>query len=89
MSVLQTKPSSINQSFINVRSILLIFFITCFGNLFSQDEVIIPEEKKVLNIKRTNKAPKIDGVLDDDVWTTADIATDFTHSTDGHFTDDG
>ena len=61
-----------------MRSILLFFFITCFSNLFSQDEVIIPEDKKVLNIKRTNKAPKIDGILDDEVWIDAEIATDFT-----------
>jgi hypothetical protein len=36
------------------------------------------QEKKVLNIERTSNSPKIDGVLDDEVWNDADIATGFT-----------
>ncbi|WP_299335204.1 DUF5916 domain-containing protein [uncultured Psychroserpens sp.] len=35
------------------------------------------QEKKTLNITRTEKAPKIDGILDDDIWKNAEIATDF------------
>ena len=36
------------------------------------------QDKKTLNIVRTNKAPKIDGVLDDIVWKNADSAKNFT-----------
>ena len=35
------------------------------------------QEKKVLQIKRTEIPPKIDGVMDDTAWQDADIATDF------------
>ena len=35
------------------------------------------QDKKTYNISRTDNAPKIDGVLDDEVWKTAQIATDF------------
>ncbi|WP_353778493.1 DUF5916 domain-containing protein [Winogradskyella sp. 3972H.M.0a.05] len=52
---------------------LLIALIT-FSHLLS---INAQEEKKTLNIQRTANAPKIDGVLDDDVWKTAEIATDF------------
>ena len=53
----------INQSIF----LLLLLFTTA----------IVAQEKKSLNIKRTDKAPKIDGVLDDDVWKDAEEATDF------------
>jgi hypothetical protein len=35
------------------------------------------QEKKTLNIEKTNITPKIDGVLDDEVWKNVEIATDF------------
>ncbi|SDB39479.1 Carbohydrate family 9 binding domain-like [Flavobacteriaceae bacterium MAR_2010_188] len=35
------------------------------------------QQKKILNINRTEFAPVIDGVLDDKVWADAEIATDF------------
>lgn len=35
------------------------------------------QDKKVYNITRTDKAPRIDGVLDDDAWKSTQIATDF------------
>ncbi|MFD1061724.1 DUF5916 domain-containing protein [Winogradskyella litorisediminis] len=35
------------------------------------------QTKKVLEINRTENAPKIDGILDDAIWQTAEIATDF------------
>lgn len=35
------------------------------------------QEKKTLNIEKTSIAPKIDGVLDDEVWKNVEIATDF------------
>ncbi|WP_179345104.1 DUF5916 domain-containing protein [Winogradskyella ursingii] len=55
----------------NVRSILIILTTLVCGILtYSQD-------KKTLNIERTDEAPKIDGILDDAVWQNAQIATDF------------
>ncbi|MFC4721961.1 DUF5916 domain-containing protein [Geojedonia litorea] len=47
----------------------LIYFIA-FHTVFAQ-------EKKTLNINKTTEAPKIDGVLDDEVWQNAEEATDF------------
>ncbi|SHH55360.1 DUF5916 domain-containing protein [Winogradskyella jejuensis] len=35
------------------------------------------QSKKILNIERTTIAPKIDGILNDEVWKNAEIATDF------------
>ena len=35
------------------------------------------QNKKSLNIERTYKSPKIDGKLDEDIWKTSEIATDF------------
>jgi len=61
----------------NIRSILFVIII-CFSNtVISQDDVVIPENKKSLNIQRAENAPKIDGILDDKVWETAEIATGF------------
>ena len=51
--------------------LLLFTFFCC--SLFSQ-------EKKSLNIKRTETAPKIDGILDDTVWQDAEEAKDFIQS---------
>jgi len=63
----------------NIRSILLLISLCFYNIILSQDNVEInPEEKKTLNIKRTENAPKIDGVLDDIVWADAKIASDFT-----------
>ena len=36
------------------------------------------QEKKSLQIQRTNQAPKIDAVLDDVAWANAEEAIDFT-----------
>lgn len=54
----------------SVRSIIII--ICC--NFFTQ---IIAQEKKHLTITRTSIAPKIDGILNDSIWQTAEVATDF------------
>lgn len=35
------------------------------------------QTKKSLHIKRTQVSPKIDGILDDEAWKTAEVATDF------------
>ncbi|MCB0436648.1 MAG: carbohydrate binding family 9 domain-containing protein, partial [Mangrovimonas sp.] len=52
------------------RLILLLLFIT--GSLFSQED-----QKKQLHIQRTSSPPKIDGILDDEVWQSAEEAKDF------------
>ena len=55
----------------NTRSICLLLSLLCsIAIAFSQD-------KKPLNIQRTELAPKIDGILDDTIWKNAEIATGF------------
>ncbi len=49
--------------------LIALIFITQIG--FSQNTV------KKLEIVKVEKAPKIDGILDDEVWKNAQIATDF------------
>jgi len=51
----------------------LLFFLIIL-NVF----LIQAQDKKELNIERTINSPKIDGILDDDIWQDADIATGFT-----------
>ncbi|MFT4612495.1 MAG: hypothetical protein ACJA1H_001837 [Glaciecola sp.] len=53
-----------------LRSVLIVTLSLFFFHTYAQ-------EKKKLNITRTKNAPKIDGILDDAIWATADIATDF------------
>jgi len=53
-----------------LRSVFIIIFSLFISQSFAQ-------EKKKLNITRTENAPKIDGILDDAIWETAEIATDF------------
>lgn len=51
-----------------------LFFLSCvFCNAF----LLSAQQKKTLNITKTNIAPKIDGVLDDAIWKDAELATDF------------
>ncbi len=52
---------------------LTIFFIS----LFSFSSILGQEQKKSLQILRTETPPKIDGVLDDSVWINAMEAKDF------------
>lgn len=54
----------------NFRSFLAVFFLLC---TFSH-----AQEKKQLQIERTSTPPKIDGILDDAVWQTAQEAKGFT-----------
>lgn len=49
--------------------VLLLLLIT---------NILFAQEKKTVNINRTNTAPKIDGVLDDIAWEKAEEAKDFT-----------
>ena len=53
-----------------IRLILFSLFISNYISIFAQ-------EKKTLNIVRTDTPPKIDGVLDDAIWQTAEEAKDF------------
>ena len=55
----------------NIRLILPILFLIGF---YTNAQ----EEKKQLQIERTTTPPKIDGILDDDVWKTANEAKGFT-----------
>lgn len=50
--------------------IFYILFLICIPFIFAQ-------EKKTLNITRTSNPPKIDGILNDKIWQTADQAKDF------------
>ena len=50
--------------------ILFSLFLSNYISIFAQ-------EKKTLNIVRTDTPPKIDGVLDDAIWQTAEEAKDF------------
>lgn len=52
--------------------------IILFVSLFSFSSILCQEQKKTLQISRTETPPKIDGVLDDDVWIHAMEAKDFT-----------
>ncbi len=55
-----------------MRQLTALCFILLFSFLtYSQD-------KKTLNIVRTNKAPKIDAILNDNAWENVDEAKDFT-----------
>ena len=55
----------------NLRSISLLFaFFFTLSSVNAQD-------KKTLNITRTESAPKIDGILNEPIWANAEIATDF------------
>jgi hypothetical protein len=46
--------------------------------IFINSLSLLAQEKKTLNIVKTTIPPKIDGVLDDEIWQTADEAKDFT-----------
>ncbi|MBO6606698.1 DUF5916 domain-containing protein [Psychroserpens sp.] len=61
----------------------IILAVICLCNLsFAQElpktETVDGFEKKVLEINKVAKAPKIDGVLNDVAWQNATIATNFT-----------
>ncbi len=56
----------------NLRSPLCL--VSAFLCLTS---IVLAQDKKTLNIQRTEIAPKIDGVLDDNIWKNTEIATDF------------
>ena len=55
-----------------MKKITALCFILLFSFLASA------QDKKTLNILRTNKPPKIDGILNDLAWKDADSAKNFT-----------
>ncbi len=56
-----------------MQKLILIVFLFFANSIFSQEEII----HKELQIKRVEKAPKIDGILDDIAWKNANVAGDF------------
>lgn len=56
---------------------ILILSILSFQLFFSQEKSTENISRKTLNAVRTDKSPKIDGVLDDEIWANAPIANDF------------
>jgi hypothetical protein len=48
--------------------ILSLFYLVSYSQDIS---------KKVLQIERTSQAPKIDGIFNEEIWASAEIATDF------------
>ncbi len=54
-----------------------MFRIIVVSFLLLKCTFVLAQEKKQLEIKRTEKPPKIDGILDDTVWQDAAVATNF------------
>ncbi len=58
-----------------MKKVWLYFLILIISGItFAQDSIV----HKEINIKRVQKAPKIDGVLDDIAWATTNVADGFT-----------
>jgi hypothetical protein len=55
----------------NLRSTYLLFALSFAVSMVNA------QDKKTLNITRAESAPKIDGVLNEAIWTNAEIATNF------------
>ena len=51
-----------------MRILYILFFLVPF---LSTAQFV---EKKIYNIQKTNKKPKIDGVINDNVWKKIDVA---------------
>ena len=63
---------SINSKKMLLRTLTLLFLVV-FQFSFAQQK----ENRKTIKAKRITKAPKIDGVIDDEAWNNAEIAKDF------------
>jgi hypothetical protein len=59
----------------NFRIATLLISLFSLSSILAQD---LTQEKKILKILRTDNPPKIDGLLDDDVWLNATEAKGFT-----------
>lgn len=57
------------------KSFVLLICFFCSGIIYSQ--TTRNAEKKVYTAERLTDTPKIDGVPDDDIWSTLPVATDF------------
>ncbi len=60
-----------------MKRILYFLFICC--SVF----ITRAQEKKTLNITKTTVAPKIDGILDDPIWSTVEVASNFVQYNPG------
>jgi hypothetical protein len=60
-----------------MRYFWIIFFLLSFNFSFAQKEQDSVLTKKTIVAVRVQEAPKIDGILDDEIWKKAPIATDF------------
>ncbi len=56
----------------------IFLFLSIIGVGLSLNTKALNNEKKTLEIVKVHESPKIDGILDDDVWAKAAIARDFT-----------
>ena len=56
-----------------------LFLLVVF--LFLSIKILAQDSTKVYKTTRTNNAPKIDGILEDECWKNAQIATDFIQNT--------
>ena len=55
-----------------IRFYLVLLLFLSFYLVHSQEI-----SKKILNIERTAESPKIDGIIDEEIWQNADIASGF------------
>ena len=60
-----------------INQIIFPFLLLSYFSFFAQNIKASYQNKKILNIERAETPPKIDGILDDEVWKTADQAKDF------------
>ena len=60
-----------------ILAVILVFNISIAQEL-PKTETIDGFDKKVLEISKVEQTPKVDGVLDDEAWQNANIATNFT-----------
>lgn len=60
-----------------MKSKLLIFFLLSFSLAYSQKKEDDPITRKKAVITKTSSSPKIDGILDDEEWKNASVATGF------------
>ena len=57
--------------------IIILFTFLFVGFSSAQEEKTENITRKTINAVRVEKAPKIDGILDDEIWKNAPIANDF------------
>ncbi|MBI2279597.1 MAG: carbohydrate binding family 9 domain-containing protein [Bacteroidetes bacterium] len=60
-----------------MRFFLIIVFLLVSSFSFAEKDIDVVVSKKIINASRIQDVPKIDGILDDEVWKNVPIATDF------------